>query len=385
MAQSNSRKGGNRTKKRPELRTGGGRQAKAERAERRRRSHERSAGSAAPLVRMRPGGPLGAIALYVVAWLGVALLMLLAQGWDRWWLLSYPDSAWLFASFGVVSVAPAVGRVSRTVRDADSWGAQALLVPAALLAVEAIAGPGCPTGGNCAAIGARGGLGLVWSFVLVVVLAAAAWALARWQQRAAADGRPARGRVRWSATLVTLLVLFALPGAVIGAAFVGLDWWVRDTPALVRTAAQEAERSCYGLEDAPELAVRAAPNGYSPTWTTFAVRRADESRPGIGKKGLPSNWATLDYVHPYEATVSFSGSGELVSVSCRRLGPGTGNATADDLTQGEPDSNPLSPKTGQGAQFYPQLFTNPTTAASQIAEREKAAKAKAKKPKAGAK
>jgi hypothetical protein len=76
-----------------------------------------------------------------------------------------------------------------------------------------------------------------------------------------------------------------------------------------------------------------------------------------------------------------------VSVSCRRLGPGTGNATADDLAQGEPDSNPLSPKTGQGAQFYPQLFTNPTTAASQIAEREKAAKAKAKakKPKAGAK
>lgn len=385
MAQSNSRKGGSRTKKRPELRTGGGRQAKADRAQERQRADERVSDGNRPLVRMRPAGAFGVVFLYLVGWLGVALLMLLAHGWDRWWLLSYPDSAWLFASFGVVAVAPAVGRASRTVRDADTWGAQALLVPAALLSVETITGPGCPSGGNCAAIGARGGLGLVWSFVLVLVLAAGAWGLARWQYRAASNNRPVRGRVRVASTLTAMLAMMVLLGGAIGAAGIGLDWWLRDTPTLVRTAAQEAERSCYGLQKAPQLAVRAAPQGYNPGWTTFAVRRADESRPGIGKKGkLPSNWAKLDHVHPYEATVSFARDGALVSVACHRLGPGTGNATADDLKQDEPESNPMSPKTGQGSQFYPQLFTNPSSAAAQIADREKDAKAKAK-PKAAAK
>ncbi len=378
MAQRNSRKGGSKTKKRPEMRTGGGRQAKAARSEERQRHAENTAAGGAPLVRMRPAGVGGAIALFGMGWLGTAAVAFVAHRLDRWGILSYPDSLWLYVCFGVLAVAAAVGRMSRTSNDADSWGAQALLVPAAILAIEAITGPGCPTGGDCAAIGARGALGLPLSFVVVIAFAAASWGLARWQQRSASALRPAHARVRLSAMLLTMLALYLFPGAVIAASAIGLDLWVRDTPKMVADSMDEVERTCFGLVDAPALAVRPAPNGYNPLWTTFAVRRANESRPGIGKKDLPKNWATLDYVHPYEATIAFDGNGEAVSVSCRKIGPGTGNATADDLKQSEPESNPLDPKTGSGSQFYPDLFKNPSAVASQIAEQ---AKTKAKKKK----
>ena len=190
----------------------------------------------------------------------------------------------------------------------------------------------------------------------------------------------------------------------------------RDTPKLVPTAKQEVRDDCYGLVDAPACAVRAAPDGYNPDWTTFAVRRANEDRPGVTTPGtkpddakdakgaspkdkadeddkdaaatksktqkLPTDWADLGYVHPYEATVSFNQSGDVVNVTCRRLGPGTGNAVADDLVQPEPDSNPLSPKT-TGSQFLPRFFTQgvagPTEEATKkAADEKKAAAAKAK-------
>jgi hypothetical protein len=333
---------------------------------------------------MRPSGAGGMLVMLAVAWIAVALIAWGALVLDRWNQVSYPDSLWLFVAIGVVAVAPAVGRVSRTPRDADAWGAQALLVPTALVVVETLTGPGCPTGGSCAAIGARGSLGVPGTILVIALAAVSAWGLARWQQRVAEDKRPQHARVRGGATALFMVTLMVFPGSVIAVGLVGLDLWLRSMPSLVASASTEVERECYGLLDAPTLAVRTAPAGYNPAWTTFAVRRADESRPGIDKKPLPSDWANLDEVYPYEATVSFNRDGELVTLSCRLIGPASGNAIADDLESTEPDSNPLSPKM-TGAQFLPRFFTQgiagPTEEGKQlIADRAKAAaKAEAKK------
>lgn len=358
------------------MRTGGGRKAKAERAARRERVAEATSGG--PLIRMRPSGVGGVLLVQLVAWAAVALIAWGALVLDRWNQLSYPDSLWLFAAIGVVSVAPAVGRVARTVRDADLWGAEALVVPVALFVYEVVEGPGCPTGGDCAAIGVRGSLGLVGSLVVLALAAVTAWGLARWQHRSAAERRPASGRVRYGATVMAMLGLFLFPGSVIAASFVGLDLLARDTPKLVDLAKQEVERECYGLASAPALAVRAAPNGYNPQWTTFAVRRANESRPGVNGKKLSGAWATRDEVHPYEATASFSPEGDPVGVTCRKVGPGTSNATKDDLTSTPPDSNPLSPKT-TGSQFLPRFFTQgeagPTEEGQRLLDEQAAAEA----------
>lgn len=355
MAQRNSRKGKGKGSNRPDLRTGGGRRAKAERAEERQRLAERET-TTGPAIRMRPSGAGGLAAMLLVALLGVGLTLLGAWLLDRWYQVSYPESLWLFLLIGALAVAPAVGRVSRTVRDADLWGALSLLLPAAALAVVAIVYPGCPSGGDCSSIGARGELGLPLSIVLLLLGALAAWGLARWQYRAASERRPATGRVRLGAMLVTMLALFLFPGALIAAALTGLDLLVRDSPALAADAAVEAERECYGLQQAPKLAVRPGPNGYNPTWTTFAVRRANEDRPGTKRHPRPSNWARADEVYPYEATVSYTEDGQLVGVTCRRFGPGTGNVDASDFETTPPENNPLSPKT-IGAEFLPRFFT----------------------------
>lgn len=417
MAQRNSRKGKGKGSKNPELRTGGGRRAKAERSDARRVHAERSVG-AGPAIRMRPAGAGGFAFMLAIAWLAVAAFAFVGHAFDRWDIVSYPDSLWLYVLFGVVAVAPAVGRVARTERDADSWGAQALLVPAALFVVDTVLGPSCPTGGQCAAVGARGSLGLFWSLVAIALLAVLAWGLARWQYRAAAARRPHAGRVRYGITALAMLALFVFPGLVLAAAGLGADVWLRDAPELVERAKTEVRDDCFGLVDAPTLAVRAAPDGYNPDWTTFAVRRENEDRPGIAlaapaddadkdevtkdaaakdaadkdtkdaagsktrTRPLPKDWTNLSYVHPYEATASFNSGGDVVNITCRRIGPGTGNAVADDLVQPEPDSNPLSPKT-TGSQFLPRFFTQGVAGPSEeaikkAADEKKAAAAKAR-------
>lgn len=415
MAQRNSRRGKGKGIKNPELRTGGGRRAKAERSQSRQVEAERST-AVGPPVRMRPAGVRGFLFVLLLAWLAVAGLALVGLAFERWNLVSYPDSLWLYVAFGTFAVAPAVGRVARTERDADWWGAQALLVPAALFVVDATVGPNCPTGGQCGAIGARGSLGLFWSIVIIALLALGAWGLARWQYRAAAAHRSPHGRVRYRIAAMTMIGMFLFPGLVLAAGALGSDLLLRDAPALVPLAKKEVRDDCYGLASAPEFAVRAAPDGYNPDWTTFAVRRANEDRPGVTTAGsapaaavdekdavdgketagtkdakpaatprtskLPTNWVQLGSVHPYEATVSFNAERDVVSVTCRRIGPGTGNAVAADLVQAEPDANPLSPKT-TGSQFLPRFFTQGIAGPTEegirkAAEDEKAAAAKAK-------
>lgn len=376
MAQRRSRKGKVRNKQ-PELRTGGGRAAKAARS---RERHEDVARSTAtgPAVRMRPAGPAGVALMLVIAWLGVAGVAAVGLLLDRWNVVGYPDSAWLYVAFGCVAVAPAVGRVSRGRLDADGWGVQSLIVPVALFIAEAVAGPPCPVGADCASVGARGTLGLPLSLALIAILAFGAWRLARWQQGTAERRRPAQGRVRHYIAALAMLALMVFPGSVLAAALVGTDLLTRDTPERALEARDQVEQECYGLEDAPPLVARPAPIGYNSDWITFAVRREGEDRSGIGKKKLPENWANLGYVHPYEATVSFNEDGELVSLTCRRVGPGTGTAVADDLVQEEPDSNPLSPKT-TGSEFLPRFFTQGVAGPTEEAKKKQAQEAAAER------
>lgn len=370
------------TKNNPNLRTGGGRRAKAERAEARRRTAEHDDRGRVP-VRMRPHGVVGMAWFLILGALIVAAVVYAALLLDRWNVVSYPDSLWMFMAFGLLTAAPSVGRVSRTERDADLWGVLALLVPASLFAVEAIEGPGCPTGADCATIGARGSLGIVWSIVLVLLVAVAAWALARWQYRASSAKRPPHGgRVRITGMVLAMFGMLLFPGIVIGAATVGADWLLRDMPKLAVDAREQVERECYGLTPAPALDVRSAPKGYNSDWMTFAVRRADEDRKGIKGAKIPDQWASLDIVHPYEATVSFTSDGQVVNVTCRRIGPGSGPAVADDLAPPVVESNPLSPKT-TGQQFLPRFFTQgqagPTEEGKKLIAKRKKAEAAAKK------
>lgn len=355
MAQRKSRSTRGKGRKQPELRTGGGRTAKSERSRHRQAAVAQSAPTG-PAVRMRPAGPAGYAFILLFAWAGVAAVVLGALYLDRWNTVDYPDSLWLFAAIGVVAVAPAVGRVARRGADGDAWGVQALLVPVGLFVAEVIAGPDCPNGATCDAIGARGWLGLYGSIALLIVAAVVAWLLARWMYRSAASRRPAQGRVRYGIVAGAMVGLLVLPGSVLAAALVGADLLMRDTPGLVNDAAQQVEEECYGLSDAPDLTVRAAPQGYNPDWTTFAVRRSSESRPAVGADRLPSDWVGLDDVHPYEATVSYNSSGEVVTLACRRVGPNSGNATAADLEQAEPESNALDSKQ-TGREFLPRFFS----------------------------
>lgn len=373
MAKRTNRTGKGK-RKQPELRTGGGRAAKAARSRAREAAVTRNA-HAGPAVRMRPAGPLGFAWMLLLAWAVVALVAYLALRFDRWNQLSYPDSAWLFVAIGALVVAPAAGRLSRSTTDTDAWALQALLVPGGLLAAEVLLGPACPNGGRCETIGARGTFGLVGSIVVVALLALLTWGLTRWQYRSAAARRPVHGRVRYHLVLTTMVGMLVFPGMLLAAAGIGADMLVRDTPSLVSEAADEVAQECFDLDASPDLLVRAAPAGYNPAWATFAVRNDDERRPGIGKKGLPDDWANLDVVYPYEATVSFNADGDVVSITCRKVSPTAGNAVADDLQQGELDSNPLSNKT-IGSQFLPRFFTQGEAGPSEAAKQAAAADAK---------
>lgn len=381
MAQRNSRKYKGRRPNRPELRTGGGRQARAARSRDRNAAVARSSATG-PGVRMRPAGIGGLLLVYVIGWIAALAVALLGLRLGQWNEVGYADSLWLYLAFGATAAAPAVGRVSRSSTDADVWALQALLVPTFAFIVEVLVGPSCPRGASCDALGARGSIGVLGSVLLIVVLAVVAFGLARWMYRAAADRRPASGRVTLALATSGMLLLLLFPGTIIAAALVGTDAFVRSDPQLAETARDEVAQECFGLDDAPAFDVRPAPVGYNSGWTTYAVRRASESRKDIGgKKSLSKDWLGLDRVHPYEATASFNEKGDPVDVTCRRISAAAGAATKDDLVEEEPESNPLSPKS-IGSNFYPRFFTQgqagPTEEAVKKAADDKKAAAAAK-------
>lgn len=376
----------NDVRKQPELRTGGGRTAKAQRAQEREAAGARSA-TQGPLIRMRPAGFGGLLLVLVIALIVVAGVVAAGVWLDRTNELSYPDSLWLYASIGMVAVAWAIGRVARRKGDTNLWAALTLLVPLGMLVAEQVLGPDCPTGGSCSAIGARGSLGFPGSIALVVGLALLAWAIARVAYRRALDRRPAQGRVRYGAAAVATLGSALLIGAPVAAAGVGLDIALRDTPDLASRAGDDVAKYCFDLGDDPSLEVRGAPDGVYEGWTTFAVRRAHETRPGVGGAKLPSDWTELGSAYPYEAIIAYS-EGDVAALSCRRVAPDAGNATKADLKPNKPESNPLDPAT-TGASFRPNFYTQgphvPTAAEKQAAAaKAKQAKKPAAKPKTAA-
>ncbi|MBC7461508.1 MAG: hypothetical protein H7287_09110 [Thermoleophilia bacterium] len=382
MAQRSSRsnKKKNRSKgearKQPELRTGGGRAAKAQRTKEREQAVTTSTGRG-PAVRIRPAGFVGFTLMLVVAYLGVAGVAALGKFFARWDILSYPDSLWLYAAIGMVAVAAGVGRVARSFADADSWGAQALLVPLGMLVAEQLLGPACAPNGDCGAVGARGSFGIVGSIVIVVGLAAITWGIARRSYTGARDRRPHQGRVTYGIATLAMVSTILLLGVPISAVLGGLDIATRKQPKLVADAAKDVEKLCFSFDAAPKLSVRASPDGIDPTWVTYAVRNTNEQRPGVGGTKLPTNWATLDAVYPYEADISYTKDG-FASVSCRKVDPASGNATKADLAPNAFDeaTNPINPLT-TGASFFPLFFKQDT---SDIVSKSKAEAAKAKAP-----
>jgi hypothetical protein len=359
---------------------------------------------------------LGVAACIII---GVVLAGYLLGRWDTF---GYPDTLWLYVAMGFAVAAPAVGRVSRGPLDPDVWALLAVVVPTGLFVAEAIFGPSCPIGADCSTIGARGSLGLLLSLVVVALLAAISWGLARWMYSAAMKRRPASGRVNGRITAIAMLTLLLFPGSVVAAAVIGTDVLMRDTPKLASAAAEQVEEECFDFAASPDLVARSAPEGYNTGWRTFAVHNVDEDRKGIQNdpepaddtskdtatgadkdkhkdkdkdarkapakptfEPLPDDWATLGYVHPYEATVSFNEAGEPVHVTCRKVA--SGQAVQDDLVTEEPDSNPMSPKT-TGATFLPRFFTQgvagPTEEGKKKAKEEAAARKRAAASKAAA-
>jgi len=356
MAQRSSRSNKRTSRKQPELRTGGGRTAKAQRAEARNAAVTRT-GSAGPIVRMRPAGPGGVLLMLVLAWLGVLAVVAVGKWFEQVDTFAYPDSLWLYASFGVLAVAPALGNSARSRADVDWWGAQALLVPLGLLLAELFLGPECPDGGGCAALGARGALGTPWSVGIVVAFAIGAWLFARLAYARARNTRPASGRVRAGATAVSIVMLTVFLGGPLAAGATAIDILTRDSASYAQRAEDEVARNCFGLADEPKLEARPAPTAIYDGWTSVAVRRVSENRPGIGTSKLPTNWDDLNTVHPYEALVAFSGDGQSAALSCQRVSPDAGKATTDDIKpNADPESNPMAPLT-TGSQFFPQFYT----------------------------
>lgn len=360
MAQKSSRS--KKVKKQPELRTGGGRTAKAKRSQERQASavHPSERG---PVVRMRPGGAGGYLFLIVMGWLGTAAVVAGGYYLHRWDVFSYPDSLWLYTAIGSAAVAPALARFARSQRDVDAWLAQSVLVSLGMYVAEYILGPQCPPGGDCAVIGARGSLGLVWSLVIIVGLGVGAWTLARFMFERARDYRPATGRVKLATSFFALLWTMILIGAPLAAALTGVDVLTRRTPAIAQDAKTYVEDHCLALGASENLAVRGAPQGIASVWQTFAVRNADEHRPGVrigsGKTAqyakLPTNWGTLTTSYPYEALISYNGK-NVADLNCRMINPQDGNVTAADLQANVPTTNALDPMT-LGSQFFPQFYT----------------------------
>lgn len=362
---------------------------------------------------MRPAGRGGMALMLGVAAVIVLCVVLVGLALGRWDAFGYPDTLWLYVAIGFAVAAPAVGRVSRGPLDPDVWALLAVVVPTGLFVAEAIFGPGCPIGADCSTVGARGSLGTVLSLVVIALLAAICWVLARWMYGAAIKRRPASGRTNAKITALAMLTLLLFPGTVVAAALIGTDLLVRDTPGLAESATRQVEQDCFDIGESPDLVARSAPEGYGTVWRTFAVRNAGEDRKGVrndpkpapakatGKDAgagtvkdstkrpakptyepLPDDWSTLAYVHPYEATVSFNGDGEPVHVTCRKVAGG--QAVQDDLVTDEPDSNPMSPKT-IGANFLPRFFTQGVAGPTEEGRKKAQQDAAAAKPAAARK
>lgn len=379
MAQRNSRS--KKLKKQPELRTGGGRTAKAKRAQEREASAVRTT-SHGPIVKMRPEGFGGYLFLILMGWIGVAAIAAAAWYLDRWAVFSYPDSLWLYIAIGGAAVGPAIASYSRSHRDLDAWLLQTVLVSLGAYIAEYYLGPECPKGGDCAVIGARGSLGMIWSLVTIVGLGIGSWILARLLFNRARDRRPATGRVKLATSFFAISWSLLLMGAPLGAAMVGVDMLTRGTPKLAANASTYVENHCLELGASEDLLVRGAPQGIASMWKTFAVRNGDENRPAARKgQKLPSDWANLKSAYPYEALVSYN-DGEVVDLNCRKVDPGSGNAVPADLEANTPASNALDPQT-VGSQFFPQFYTQGPKKPSTDAAKP-AVKPAAKKPAAAA-
>lgn len=383
MAQRSSRSKKSRSRgahvKKPELRTGPGRAAKAERARQRDEANTTQV-DRGPAVRIRPDGVGSLIVFFVCGIIGTVLVAWAAHLLHRWSVLSWRDSLWLYVTIGAAAMALPMGVLARTRRDVQTWSLSAAVVAIAMLVAEQLSAPGCPDGGQCSVIGARGSLGFVGSIVLIIVVMTAAWFAAEAMRSAAAERRPRTGRTSIGIMLlafITPTLMFGLPVALAGT---GVDVLLRRMPQTVDRAKSDVGQYCFDVDESvPALMVRPAPEGVDPGWSTFLVRRAHETRPQPGGKKLPNDWTSFSRAYPYEASISFDRDGDRTSVTCAKISPRSGNATKADLTRSRLDLKDVSITPPSAAPFKPSFLDNGPSQPQVTTPTKKPAKKPAKK------
>ena len=294
---SRGRARGAEVRKQPELRTGGGRQAKADALAR--------AGSGR--VAQRRGRTAGAhpsagrarasCSMLLVGYAGVALVVLAGFHLDRWNEAGTPASLWLYVAIGFTAVAPAVGRRgAQLARRRPPGTRRRCSSHSALLVGEAMLGQGCPDGGSCASIGARGSLGLIGSIVVVArcsrcsggaALALALRARARSPPRERARALRVRSRSRWRPPCCS-------SGVPVAAAVVGTDLLVRDAPGRAQDARDYVAKQCLELG-----------SGHGSRGSSRAggdLRRLDHLRRAPRRRGPPRARPGGEAAHGLERT-----------------------------------------------------------------------------------
>ena len=282
----------------------------------------------------RPHGAGPALAMFVLAWLLVALLAVGAFVLGRWGYLGYLDSLWLYVLIGGIGLAAPVGWVARGPADAMWWSAQVIIVSMAALIAERVWGPGCLGGNaNCMSFGAQGEWG-TWGVSLAMgagfaLLVSISGLVSSWIQ----DRRPlGSGSTRTRSMLTSMLLATILVGVPVAFTGLLLESVTRSGPAAAKLAVAEVELDCFGFtEPIPDLAVRPHPRPTTSGSFLYLVgidgddrRQPDESRyTAADRRGGPT---------PYEAVVRVTRSLRIPSIQCRFIHPSVEQVTDTQLT-----------------------------------------------------
>lgn len=365
MSQKRTRKQGksrSSATKKPELRASG----RAARVAERRKARPAATVAGLP-INIRPNSPGGLVTVLGFGFAAVAAFAVVMWLLNRWWVLAQPDSLWWMISLGAIGAAPAVGYVARNNAVADSvdgrargdrtdvltWVWWSTGVATIAFLVEHVASYPCQNAWQCTATGARGSFTVPGSLAVIAVCAAVTWFVGNFLYRMSAKGRPPKGRETKAIALRAMTLIWLGVGVPILALLLIVDLYARTEPQRANRAISVAEQKCFGLLDTPPNLV-ARPYGQivSNQWSTYLVRRANETRKDVGKK--KPEWKGEPNM--YEAVIAVAGRDDSTpsAVHCRLLDEGT--ATKADYKAGfaDPKSSPLRPQ---------DLLQQPTTPA----------------------
>lgn len=303
------------------------------------------------VIRYRPYGFMGAVAMYALGWFFVGATLAFGLVFGQWGYLGYLDSAWLYIALGGVVASPAVGFVARSQRDVTIWGVQAIGVALAALVYERLWGPTCGPDGVCAALGAQG----EWRAIGVAIVMAIAFALMMsiggLIQGWVSDRRPAgSGRTRYVSAVFAMIGAFALIGAPVLAAAMVLDTTTRTGPSAADLAESEVGIECFDFtEQLPDFVLRPHPQPHNPQSLVFLVGIDGDKRKNVEGKRISSGERNAGPT-PYEAVVLIAPDGAVMQVICSFIHPSKEQVEPTDVAinataagQFYPESDVLQP------------------------------------------